>query len=109
MELLYLYGAELNIQDRTGMTPLHVCAMWDLRAQARWLFSRGADVRVKDKFGDTPLHTSAVFGSINVGKYIKNIDNLIGEKNNEGLTPVELAKKYRNQNWIDEVGDRSGE
>lgn len=103
LELLYIYGAELNEKDITGMTPLHVCAMWDLRGPARWLVTHGANTQIKDNFGDSPLHTSAIFGTINVGKYLKTVGISMDEKNKEGMTVKELAKKYRNDKWIEEI------
>jgi len=106
LELLYKYGAELDIQDETGMTPLHVCAMWDRRGPARWLVEHGANLRLKDRFGDTALHTSAVFGSISTGKYFKGVGMSLDEKNKEGLTPINLAVKYRNYDWLHEVGGK---
>lgn len=106
LELLYRYGAELNIPDETGMTPLHVCALWDRKGPARWLIEHGANLQLKDKFGDNALHTSAVFGSINIGKYLLDIGMSIDEKNAEGLTPIDLAVKYRNYDWLHKVGGK---
>ncbi len=103
LELLYRYGAELNEKDITGMTPLHVCAMWDLKGPARWLITHGANARIKDNFGDSPLHTSAIFGTVNIGKYLKTVGIPMEEKNKEGMTVKELAKKYRNDKWIEEI------
>ncbi len=103
LELLYLYGARLEEKDITGMTPLHVCAMWDLNGPARWLVSRGADINVKDNFGDSLLHTSAVFGTDKIGKYLKSLGLSLEDKNREGLTPVDLAKRHKKDNWIREV------
>ncbi|HOV32051.1 MAG TPA: ankyrin repeat domain-containing protein [Candidatus Hydrogenedens sp.] len=106
LELLYRYGAELDIPDETGMTPLHVCAMWDRKGPARWLVEHGANLQLKDEFGDTALHTSAVFGSINTGKYLLGIGMSLNEKNAKGLTPIDLAIKYRNHDWLHEVGGK---
>ena len=103
LELLYRYGAELNEKDITGMTPLHVCAMWDLKGPARWLITHGANAKIKDKFGDSPLHTSAIFGTVNIGKYLKTVGIPMEEKNKEGMTAKELAKKYRNEEWVKEI------
>ncbi|MGC8738184.1 MAG: ankyrin repeat domain-containing protein [Candidatus Hydrogenedens sp.] len=103
LDLLYIYGAKLDEKDITGMTPLHVCAMWDLKGPARWLITHGSDTQIKDNFGDSPLHTSAIFGTVNVGKYLKTIGIPMEERNNEGMTPKELAKKHRNNRWIEEI------
>ncbi len=103
MELLYRYGIDMNVQDKTGMTPLHVCAMWDLKGPARWLVQHGADIKKKDKFGDTVLHTSAVFGAVSVGKYFLEIGLSNDEKNNQGFTAMQLANEYRNSDWLREL------
>lgn len=103
LELLYLYGTDLNAQDVTGMTPLHVCAMWDRRGACKWLLERGANPTIKDEYGDTPLHTSAVFGSIGVGNMLVKQGLSLNEKNKNGKTPIELAREYNNVEWLEKV------
>ena len=103
LDILFVYGADLNPQDKTGMTPLHVCAMWDRKGACKWLLDRGANPKLKDIYGDTPLHTSAIFGSVGVGLMLVNVGLPLDERNNEGKTPIDLAREYNNNEWLSKV------
>ena len=47
-------GAEVNVRNIDGQTPLHYVAISKKpREAARVLLGRGADIRIKDKFGKT--------------------------------------------------------
>ncbi|MCX8065635.1 MAG: ankyrin repeat domain-containing protein [Candidatus Hydrogenedentes bacterium] len=103
LELLYLFGADLNAQDLTGMTPLHVCAMWDRKGACKWLLEKGANPMLKDIYGDTPLHTSAIFGSVGVGAMLLKQGLSLEDKNNNGKTPIDLAREHNNLEWLIKV------
>ena len=53
MFLLVEHGADINAQDKAGVSPLHL-AIEDV-ALARWLLLKGADYRAKTDEGSTPL------------------------------------------------------
>ena len=61
LRILADMGADPNIEDREGRTPLHIIP---IRAQngadrvtmAQILFAKGARVNCRDANGDTPLH-----------------------------------------------------
>ena len=52
-------GADVNVRDDSGATPLHKAAEWGRDRIAALLVERGADVNAKDKEGNTPLHKAA--------------------------------------------------
>jgi ankyrin repeat protein len=57
MEVLIRNGADIDLPDPDGVSPLHVAIMnanWDL---ARQLIAAGADVNQWDTFGEAPLFT----------------------------------------------------
>ena len=56
MELLIEYGGDINIQDQTGKTALHIAASLGFHSVVEILVSEGADLDVTDSFGRTPLH-----------------------------------------------------
>ena len=77
-------GANVNIQNREGATPLHMAAsggqveiLPNAGAIVEILLKAGADVNIQDTDGDTPLHyaaykghTEAVEALLNAGAYI---------------------------------------
>jgi ankyrin repeat protein len=60
MKLLLESGAEVNVANRRGSSPLH----WAIHdeAKVRLLLSRGANVNVKQSQGRTPLYLAALLG-----------------------------------------------
>jgi ankyrin repeat protein len=48
-------GADVNLADQAGFTPLHFAAQGQHAATAQALLAAGADVDARDSFGKTPL------------------------------------------------------
>ena len=57
-------GAQINIRDKNGATPLHWCSWNNDEAGMQVLLEAGADVDVKDYDGKTPLHDAAWKGNV---------------------------------------------
>ncbi|KAK3123954.1 hypothetical protein QOZ80_8AG0638470 [Eleusine coracana subsp. coracana] len=55
VELLLQYGANVNMTDSRGRTPLHHCILKGRTLHAKLLLSRGADSHVIDRDGRTAL------------------------------------------------------
>ena len=55
VELLIAAGADVNVKNQRGRTPLYDAAIWDRKDIAKLLFAAGADVNAKNKRGKTPL------------------------------------------------------
>jgi len=49
-------GAEINLKDIWGLTPLHYAARKESYSVAETLVKAGADVNAQDEYGFTPLH-----------------------------------------------------
>ena len=90
-------GADVNVGDQLGRTPLHILAEKGSTVDiAKCIISSNSvDINKQDKFGDTPL-ISAIEG--------KNFDliNMLLEKgadinirNNEGKTALTIAKRMK--------------
>ena len=80
LSLLINAGANVNIRDASGQTPLHMVK--DLAA-AQLLIDAGADVNLQDDRGNTPLH-----GADNpaLTKLLIGAGAIIDQKNNQGST-----------------------
>ena len=49
-------GAEINVQDKNGATPLHRAVRTRCAAAMKCLLERGSDAALKNKSGSTPFH-----------------------------------------------------
>jgi len=60
VEFLLEHGADPNIKNNDGSTPLHYAA--DNSKVVEVLLEHGADLNIRDKYGATPLHDAAENG-----------------------------------------------
>ncbi|GBG28519.1 Ankyrin repeat domain-containing protein 27 [Hondaea fermentalgiana] len=58
--LLVEYGADIELADGQGATPLHLAASAGNALVVRWLLQSAASTQVIDENGDAPLHCAAV-------------------------------------------------
>jgi len=57
-ELLLEHGANVHVQNKDGLTPLHLAALGGHTGVAKLLFERGANVDVQNNEGKTPLQVA---------------------------------------------------
>lgn len=83
LEHLLFYGAEMDVRNSCGNTPLHVCALSNQEACTRVLLFRGADPSVLNYNNQTADQAAAMAGNSNIAKMITshNLDD-VGESSN---------------------------
>lgn len=62
MPSLISRGASINVQDKNGMSPLHIAVREGFDNIANKLINDGSDVNMKDRYGKTPLLWAAENG-----------------------------------------------
>jgi len=101
VNLLISKGADVNMQNRMGWTPLHTAVQNRRQAIVELLTTKGADVNAKDKRGQTPLHVAVNLGQKEVVELLiaKGADvNVMGSGGDNALS---LAKKRRQTEIVD--------
>jgi ankyrin repeat protein len=88
IELLIQRGANVNIPDNDGATPLLKCASVEI---VNLLIEHGANVNAADKRGMTALHLAATDeGQIELGELVIAKGADVNARNNDGYTPLDL-------------------
>ncbi len=56
VDYLISNGANTNVKDEYGNTPLHYASMCGNLEVVKYLINKGADINKKNNKGNTPLH-----------------------------------------------------
>jgi len=90
-QLLIAHGADVNVTNSDGYTPLHWTASSDYVALAQLLLAKGANVNARDNFGNTPLHFAVFNGHDSIVQLLINHGTDINATNSIGNTPLHFA------------------
>lgn len=91
VRFLLIKGADVNIKNSDGSTPLHVVTSAYI---ARELISRGANLDARDNEGKTPLHRkfmSHTKGDIQIIKELIKNGADVNAKDKDDVTPLHMA------------------
>lgn len=84
-------GANVNVTDALGRTPLHMTAFYGRPKTAAHLIASGANVNAKDRVGMTPLHAAVLAGGQQEVELLLDKKADIKVPSEIGLTPLHLA------------------
>lgn len=85
-------GADMEVRDENGLTPLMWAAQQMNSAVVALLLERGANPRVRDNSGWTALHCAASTGSVEGLEKLLNVcGDDVNAVNNDGETPLLVA------------------
>jgi hypothetical protein len=85
---LIIKGADVNIKDQSGNTPIILAVCNGLADACIALIAKGADVNAKNKYGWTPLIRAANNGLADVCLALINTDADVNAIDNDGWTPL---------------------
>tara|TARA_B100000131_G_C18046613_1_gene584672 strand:- start:243 stop:1145 length:903 start_codon:yes stop_codon:yes gene_type:complete len=64
IEFLLLHNGNIDITNKYGQTPLHLCCKFSFTNITEFLIYKKCQIDIKDKFGKTPLMYACEFGQI---------------------------------------------
>ena len=93
-------GANIDVQNNCGDTPLHNAIRRRLEDISKFLIEKGANLDIQDvKYRNTPLNLSIRFNfDENIVRFLIEKGANIDVQNNRGYTPLYKAIKYKLDN-----------
>ena len=92
-KLLIEKGADVNVRDAQGDTPLHKS---DNTKLAKLLIENGADIKLRNNKGNTALHEAVAKNNIKTAQLLIDKGVNVNVRNNFGQTPLHKVK-YRKE------------
>jgi ankyrin repeat protein len=90
-EALIAHGADVNLKDNDGDTPLHKVTSRGHKEIVELLIAHGADVNAQNNDGHTPLHHPPVEGDKDVVELLIARGANLNDPDNDGDTPLHHA------------------
>lgn len=84
-------GANHQVRDKTGATPLIIAAYWGRQDLVKLLLEHGADVDVEDDRGHSPWGDAIYRGHVEIVKILVHESNVDGLRNQQGQSPLMMA------------------
>lgn len=100
VEILADKGANVNHQDKSGMTPLHIASRCGAVDIVRVLLERQAEVSVPSSDGKTPLHVAVEAGHSDVVQLLVKHSKRVDQTDVRGWTPLAIACAHGNADIV---------
>ncbi|KAK3386051.1 ankyrin repeat-containing domain protein [Podospora didyma] len=94
MDALLEAGANIDIRDLNGQTPLGRAARESKAAATKLLITKGASVNVIDEYGATPLHRAARTLNVRLAEHLIKGGAELSILDKNGYSPIHLAAIY---------------
>lgn len=108
--LIEKYGMDVNLRNKTGLTPIHVCVNQKNGQNGYecllYLISKGANPSIICDAGNTPLHEAASQDNLLCIRALIKAGASISSINKQGLTPLDLAKLWGHRSAARVLRDR---
>ncbi|KAJ8319089.1 hypothetical protein KUTeg_004180 [Tegillarca granosa] len=98
IELLYRMGSNLNLQSKTGHTPLHIMLEKSRRDCTMELLCFGADSCISDYDGNTPLHHAVMKDNVEMTRVFVVFGADVDMLNNKGQSARHIASTTKSKN-----------
>ncbi|XP_047314877.1 ankyrin repeat domain-containing protein, chloroplastic [Impatiens glandulifera] len=92
---LLKHGADINVQDKDGLTALHKATVGKKQAIFNYLLRESANPNIKDRDGATLMHYAVWTASTQMIKILLLYNVDINLPDNDGWTPLHLAVQSR--------------
>ncbi len=91
------HQADLNAQDKNGLTPLHWAVRHKNERLVKMLLNKGANANIRDLGDKLPLHWAAIGGYTPIIQQLLQVtnSNFINHKDKRGRTPLQWVLRSR--------------
>lgn len=100
---LLSHGADPNVPDSSGATPLVRAVRWQSLDTVKVLVAGGADLELGTNFEETPLIQAVSKGQLEIARFLLDAGADVNARSSFGKTPLVLAKQSGSAELIELV------